>query len=99
MTTDNKHKAQAVPTVRWYVITEFADCGDYEILGTGDEAKARELFQKELSNELNLGAEKVRNITAFQYEIWVAQHYQNEMKPGLAYTVKLVSALPSAPFH
>lgn len=99
MTTNNKHRAQVAPTTRWYVITEFADCGDYEILGTGDEATARELFQKQLSNERNLGADKVRNITAFQYEIWVDQHYQNEMRPGLAYTVKLVSALPPLSFH
>ncbi len=83
----------------WYVISEYADSGDYEIVANGTEDEAVSFFKSQLSSELKMSDADVRNITAYQFEIWVKQHYQKDMKPDLAYTVKLTDSLPSEKRH
>lgn len=76
-----------------YVISVYADAGDYEILFSGEENEAKKFFDERLAAEI-----EPKNVTSEQYEIWVDEHYQNDFKPGVAYTVKLVKNLPAG-FH
>ncbi len=83
----------------WYVISEYDDTGDYEIVAQGSEQQADTFFKAQLSLESKISGADVRNITDYQFEIWVQQHYQKKSKPGRAYTVKLTDSLPSENRH
>ncbi len=83
----------------WYLISEYSDSGDFDILGIGDEAEMRSLFQRSLESQKLVSPNDVRNTTDFQFEVWVEEHYQNSMKPGIAYTVKLLQYLPRFQKH
>ena len=83
----------------WFVISQYDDNGEYEILFTGPELDARNYFNSILANEGNLTITDVRNVTESQYEIWTANHYQNNFEPGCAYKIKLISNIPENRKH
>ena len=83
----------------WYVISVYSDCGEFDVIDQGSKDKAKEVFQSRLRVESNLPHSDLRNITAFKFEVWVEQNYQNDMKPGCAYTVELTDTLPSQKKH
>ena len=83
----------------WYVISVYSDYGDFEIDGQGTKDEASAIFQSKLRANSNLPNTDLRNVTDFQFEVWVEQHYQNDMKPGCAYTVRLTDNLPSQKKH
>ena len=85
--------------IRWFVICEYDDVGDYEVVAQGSENEAKSFFQSRLSSESKDSGSDVRNITDYQFEVWIEQHYQNNMKPGRAYTVKMTDSLPSKKRH
>ncbi len=83
----------------WFVISQYDDNGEYEILFSGPELDARNYFNSILANERNSTITDVRNVTESQYEIWIEKHYQKNFDPGCAYTVKLTSKIPENRKH
>ncbi len=83
----------------WYVISEFDDVGDYEITSKGTKKVAKSFFDEALRSEQKSSRTDIRNVTAYQFEVWVQKHYQNDMKPGRAYKVKLTDQLPTLHKH
>jgi len=83
----------------WFIISEYADTGDYEIIAQGTMEETESFFQTQLRTESKIKGSDVRNITDYQFEVWIEQHYQYDMKPGLAYTVKLTDNLPNYSKH
>jgi hypothetical protein len=83
----------------WFVISQYDDNGEYEILFTGPELDVRKFFNTLLANERNLTISDVRNVTESQFEIWTENHYQNNFEPGCAYTVKITSNIPENRKH
>ena len=87
---ENNGKQKEKGMDRMFVICTYSDTGESEAMFAGTKEEAGTFFAERKESETN-----VKNATETQYEVWVDSHYKNEMKPGVAYTVKCVDTLPA----